>query len=143
VADRGRRCRLTLAQGQLLGAMFDKLTNPRRELWLSRAGAEVNVAQEMMHTTFDIIADTMLSGQGRADVSRVEQAFTDYLNTTSWAIALILLRAPRWMPYPGRRRAERARDYLRGEVAGIVSERRHGEQASADLITRLLKATDP
>ncbi|MFL5511655.1 MAG: cytochrome P450, partial [Gemmatimonadales bacterium] len=46
---------------------------------------------------------------GRADVSRVEQAFTDYLNTTSWAIALILLRAPRWMPYPGRRRAERAR----------------------------------
>src|SRR3954466_8843522 len=115
----------------------------RRELWLSRVGEEVNIAQEMMHTTFDIIAATMLSGQGRADVSRVEQAFTDYLNTTSWAIALILLRAPRWMPYPGRRRAERARDYLRGEVARIVSERRHGDQAYPDLITRLLKATDP
>src|SRR3954451_14589841 len=69
----------------------------RRELWLSRAGEEVNVAQEMMHITFDIIAETMLSGQGRADVNRVEQAFTDYLNTTSWVIALILLRAPRWM----------------------------------------------
>src|SRR5215217_309954 len=67
----------------------------RRALWLSRIGQEVNVAQEMMHTS-----------QGRADVSRVEQAFTDYLNTTSWVIALILLRAPRWMPYPGRRRAE-------------------------------------
>jgi cytochrome P450 len=115
----------------------------RRELWLSRVGQEVNVAQEMMHTTFDIIAETMLSGQGRADVSRVEQAFTDYLNPTSWATALILLRAPRWMPYPGRRRAERARDYLRGEVARIVSERRHGDQAYPDLITRLLKATDP
>jgi cytochrome P450 len=115
----------------------------RRELWLSRVGEEVNVAQEMMHTTFDIIAETMLSGQGRADVSRVEQAFTDYLNPTSWATALILLRAPRWMPYPGRRRAERARDYLRGEVARIVSERRHGDQAYPDLITRLLKATDP
>src|SRR3954462_8811374 len=115
----------------------------RRELWLSRVGQEVNVAQEMMHTTFDIIAETMLSGQGRADVSRVEQAFTDYLNTTSWAIALILLRAPRWMPYPGRRRAERARDYLRGEVARIVSERRHGDQAYPDLIIRLLKANDP
>ena len=115
----------------------------RRELWLSRVGEEVNVAQEMMHTTFDIIAETMLSGQGRADVSRVEQAFTDYLNPTSWATALILLRAPRWMPYPGRRRAERARDYLRGEVARIVSERRHGDQAYPELITRLLKATDP
>src|SRR3954466_9850941 len=115
----------------------------RRALWLSRVGEEVNVAQEMMHTTFDIIAATMLSGQGRADVSRVEQAFTDHLNPTSWAIALILLRAPRWMPYPGRRRAERARDYLRGEVARIVSERRHGDQAYPDLITRLLKATDP
>src|SRR3954468_15666512 len=115
----------------------------RRELWLSRVGEEVNVAQEMMHTTFDIIAETMLSGQGRADVSRVEQAFTDYLNTTSWATALILLRAPRWMPSPGRGRVERARDYLRGEVARIVSERRHGDQAYPDLITRLLKATDP
>ena len=115
----------------------------RRALWLSRVGEEVNVAQEMMHTTFDIIAETMLSGQGRADVSRVEQAFTDYLNPTSWATALILLRAPCWMPYPGRRRAERARDYLRGEVARIVSERRHGDQAYPELITRLLKATDP
>src|SRR5215210_1098874 len=47
------------------------------------------------------------------------------------------------MPYPGRRRAERGRDYLRGEVARIVSERRHGDQAYPDLITRLLKAKDP
>src|SRR3954462_14846903 len=31
----------------------------RRALWLSRVGEEVNVAQEMMHTTFDIIAETM------------------------------------------------------------------------------------
>src|SRR3954451_6570622 len=73
----------------------------RRALWLSRVGEEVNVAQEMMHTTFDIVAATMLSGQGRADVSRVEQAFTDYLNTTSWAIALILLRAPAGCPTRG------------------------------------------
>src|SRR4051794_41445018 len=33
----------------------------RRVLWLSRVGEEGNVAQEMMHTTFDIIAETMLS----------------------------------------------------------------------------------
>ena len=60
MADRGRRCRLTLAQGQLLGAMFDKLTNPlalfggRRpgynthrhtSIWLSRLSGECRLIQ--------------------------------------------------------------------------------------------------
>ena len=50
----------------------------RRELWLSRVGEEVNVAQEMLHTTFDIIAETMLSGRGGIDVDKVEKGATDY-----------------------------------------------------------------
>ena len=49
----------------------------RRELWLSRIGEEVNVAQEMLHTTFDIIAETMLSGRGGIDVDKVEKGATD------------------------------------------------------------------
>jgi|tagenome__1003787_1003787.scaffolds.fasta_scaffold20724888_2 hypothetical protein len=90
----------------------------RRELWLPRIGAEVNVAQEMLHTTFDIIAETMLSGRGDIDVDRVERGATDYSNSISWVILLTLLRAPRWMPYPGRGRVERARDHLRRRWSG-------------------------
>src|SRR3954464_10233951 len=46
----------------------------RRELWLSRLGEEVNVAQEMLHTTFDIIAETMLSGRGGIAWTRSRRA---------------------------------------------------------------------
>jgi len=115
----------------------------RRELWLSRLGEEVNVGQEMLHTTFDIIAETMLSGRGGIDVDRVERGAMDYSDSISWVILLTLLRAPRWMPYPGRRRVERARDYLRAEVERMVAVRRRRDQGRNDLVARLLAVTDP
>ena len=115
----------------------------RRELWQSRVGEEVNIAQEMMHTTFDIIAETMLSGQGGIDVDKVEKGATDYSDSISWVILLTLLRAPRWMPYPGRSRVERARDHLREEVERMVAARRRSDQGRNDLVARLLAATDP
>src|SRR3954462_3832276 len=115
----------------------------RRELWLSRLGEEVNVGQEMLHTTFEIIAETMLSGRGGIDVGRVERGAMDYSDSISWVILLTLLRAPRWMPYPGRRRVERVRDYLRAEVERMVAVRRRRDQGRNDLVARLLAVTDP
>ena len=47
------------------------------------------------------------------------------------------------MPYPGRGRVERARDYLREEVERMVAERRRSDQARNDLVARLLAVTDP
>ncbi|NNM70855.1 cytochrome P450 [Enterovirga aerilata] len=115
----------------------------RRDAWLSIAGGTVDVAHEMMHTTFDIIVETMLSGRAGIDAGRVERGITDYLESTSWTVALALLRAPRWVPYPGRGRAERARDYLREEVLRIVAARRHSGERRSDLIGLLLEARDP
>jgi cytochrome P450 len=114
----------------------------RRASWLARSGSEIDVAHEMMHTTFDIIVETMLSGRAGIDADRVEGGITDYLESTSWTVALALLRAPRWVPYPGRRRAERARDYLRQEVLRIVGARRAAAECRPDLIGLLLEAQD-
>ena len=114
----------------------------RRDAWLAGSGV-IDVAHEMMHTTFDIIVETMLSGRAGIDADRVEQGITEYLESTSWTVALALLRAPRWVPYPGRRRAERARDYLREEVLRIVGARRASAVRRPDLIGLLLEAQDP
>lgn len=115
----------------------------RRDDWLAGPSRTLDIAHEMMRTTFDIIVDTMLSGRGGIDAGRVERGITDYLESTSWTVALALLQAPSWMPYPGRRRAEGGRDYLRAEVLRIVAERRAGCQARPDLISLLLEAEDP
>jgi cytochrome P450 len=115
-----------------------------RQRWLAlQLEGQTDVAHEMMRTTFDIIVETMLSGSAGLDVGRVEQAITDYLDATSWTIALTLLRAPDWVPHPGRKKARRARNYLRAETLRIVAKRRDPAEERKDLIALLLAARDP
>ncbi len=104
----------------------------RRDQWLALPpGSSVELGREMMRTTFEVIVETMLSGsggegdhRGALDVGRIERNITEYLRSTGWAILLALLKAPRWTPHPGRARAARARDHLRGELLRLVAERR-------------------
>jgi cytochrome P450 len=115
-----------------------------RDKWLAQhPGAEINVAHEMMRTTFDIIVQTMLSGAGSIEVGRVEQGIRTYLDSTSWAIAFGLLGLPQWTPYPGKGKAGRARDYLRSELLRLAAQRRGAEAERDDLISLLLQASDP
>jgi cytochrome P450 len=115
-----------------------------RDRWLAlTSGAKIDIGHEMMHTTFDIIVDTMLSGRANIDVSRTERAITDYLAPTGWVFALSLLNTPTWVPYPGRARMMAASRYLRGEVTRIASARRGEPGRSGDLIDLLLTAADP
>ena len=130
---------------RILGFLPDMISaaEQRRDAWLARAGDTLDVAHEMMQTTFAIIVETMLSGRSGIDADRVERALTDYLESTSWTVALAMLGAPRWVPYPGQKRAERARDYLRAEVLRVVAARRASAERRPDLIGLLLEAEDP
>jgi cytochrome P450 len=97
----------------------------------------------MMHLTFEIIMETMLSGAGDVDTAAVERSMSDFLESTSWAIALSALRAPLWMPFPGKIRAERGQDYLRVFTARRVAERRASGERRDDLLSLMLDAKDP
>jgi cytochrome P450 len=115
-----------------------------RAQWAGLAdGAPVEVNRDMMHLTFEIIMETMLSGAGHADTLAVERSISDFLESTSWAIALSALRAPHWMPFPGRARAERGQSYLRRFTAGRAAERRASGERRDDLLSLLLDARDP
>jgi cytochrome P450 len=115
-----------------------------RDQWAALPdGAQVEVDREMMHLTFEIIMETMLSGAGGADALAVERSMSDFLESTSWAIALSALRAPQWMPFPGRSRAERGQSYLRRFTATRVADRRASGERRDDLLSLLLDARDP
>ncbi|MBK3397594.1 MULTISPECIES: cytochrome P450 [Methylobacterium] len=115
-----------------------------RDALAADPGAEVDLAQTMMRTTFEIIVETMLPGAGGIDAARVERGITDYLESTSWVVALTLLRAPAWLPFPGRAKAERAKTYLRDELLRLAAEgRRTGTEGRNDLLSLLLAARDP
>ncbi|WP_288586386.1 cytochrome P450, partial [uncultured Methylobacterium sp.] len=115
-----------------------------RDALAAASGDEVDLAQTMMRTTFEIIVETMLPGAGGIDAARVERGITDYLESTSWVVALTLLRAPAWLPFPGRAKAERAKTYLRDELLRLAAEgRRTGTEGRNDLLSLLLAARDP
>lgn len=116
--------------------------------WEARGdGAPVDVAEEMMRTTFAIIVATMLSGEGDIDVGGVAEAITAYLEPVGWQVALSVLNAPQWLPYPGRRRARAARLLLRATLARVIAARRRGGKAPGaepgdDLLALLIAAED-
>jgi cytochrome P450 len=116
-----------------------------RDRWLSYPTAsEIDVAREMMRTTFDIVLATMLPGSGAHDLARIEQAIADYLESTTWKMVLTVLGAPHWFPHPGMRKAARGRDFLKQFVAGLTSEMARGELCSRnDLLSLLIRANDP
>ncbi len=115
-----------------------------RERWAALPDGEpIEVSREMMRVTFDIILETMLSGRGSADVAKVEVSIRDFLESTSWAVALCALGAPLWTPFPGKRRAERGGHYLREMVDANIAERRLTGERRDDLLSLMLDARDP
>src|ERR1043166_4019206 len=115
-----------------------------RDRWLFLpAGSEIDVAREMVRTTFDIIFETRLSSRGSINRPAIEQAVTEYLNATSWLMLLTMIGAPRWIPYPGAIKVRRGITYLRKVLDGLVADARRNPTGRDDLLSLLIDAKDP
>ncbi|HEY1364436.1 MAG TPA: cytochrome P450 [Xanthobacteraceae bacterium] len=107
------------------------------------AAAEIDIAREMMRTTFEIILSTIVAGRAGIDRDLMERSINQYLESTSWIVALGMVRAPRWVPYPGIRRTRRARDHLHRVLDGLIEEASRDRGEREDLLSLLMQATDP
>ena len=115
-----------------------------RDRWQAMPpGAEIDVAHEMMRTTFDVILRTMLPGRGNIDTELMERSVTSGLESTSWIVALALVRAPSWVPYPGIFRTRRDRKRLHSILESLILEARQTPGNNDDLLSYLMSATDP
>jgi cytochrome P450 len=124
--------------------IFAKMAERQAERWKAIDQTKpVDAAAAMTRTTFDIIVDAMLGGSASLDAEAFGRALTDSFNTISWQIIYVLFGLPEWLPYPNRRRALRARDFLRRDLLRIVQARRVKPSAQPDLLDLLLAARDP
>jgi cytochrome P450 len=96
-----------------------------------------------MEVVLDIVVATMLSASGADDPARIERAIADYLESTSWVMALTILGAPRWVPYPGMRKAARARELLKQFVTDVTTGTYTEPGSRNDLLSLLIGANDP
>ena len=124
--------------------VFSDMAGRQVERWRTAPkGEPVDAMAGMSRTTFDIIVETMLGGPANLDGARYGRALTDAFEAATWQTILALFSAPAWVPFPGRRRLLRARDYLHGEVGRIVAARRVKPAPRPDLLDLLMAARDP
>lgn len=124
--------------------IFTAAAERRIERWLSpQHGPTIDAAQAMTRTTFDIIVAAMLGGAETLDAERYGRALKENFNAIPWHVIYDILSLPQWLPFPGRGRALRARDFLHRDIARIVAARRAKPAAKPDLLDLLLAARDP
>jgi cytochrome P450 len=115
-----------------------------RNRWHSLpSGAEIDVAQEMMRTTFDIILHTVLPVRDNIDTELMKRSVTHYLEPTSWIVALAMIGAPSWVPYPGIYRARQGRKQLHVMLESLIGQAKQSPADRNDLLSLLMNATDP
>lgn len=104
----------------------------------------VDLAEEMVNTTFDVIADVTFSGDDTMDRTAVHGAIDGYITEAGRVSVLDLLGAPAWVPRPGRSEAMRQLEATK-VIADAAIERRQARGASdvPDLLDLLLSAEDP
>ena len=124
--------------------IFSAMAQRQVERWRTNGGTQqVDAAAAMTRTTFDIIVDALLGGTANLDAESYSRALSQSFNTIPWQIIYVLFSLPDWLPYPGRRRAYRARDFLRQDLLRIVAARRAAPSTHGDLLDLLLAARDP
>lgn len=106
----------------------------------------VDMAEQMMLLTLDIIARTMFGSDDGTDVSAVGAAMDRYQATVRPNIP-DLLGLPRWVPRPDAREGQRALAAMDAIINGLIQRRRahvaqNGAEAGSDLLGLLLAARD-
>ncbi len=105
----------------------------------------VNVAADMVRTTFDVIADVTFSGDGTFDADGVHRGIDAYIAEAGKISLLDVLGAPDWVPRPGRLIFSRTavRDMRRIADEAIEARRARGPDGVPDLLDLLLEGEDP
>ncbi|MDP5307163.1 cytochrome P450 [Paracoccus spongiarum] len=111
---------------------------------LLAAGGPVDVFDETVAATFEVISDVTLSGDAAFDRAAVHHAIEGYIAQTAKVSLLDVLGLPAWLPRPGRilaggelRRMKRMAD----RAIAARAERPPG--GAPDLLDLLLDAEDP
>lgn len=104
----------------------------------------VNMLDEMVAATFDVIAEVTFSGDGSFDRAAVHDAIEAYIADAGRISLLDVLGAPDWIPRPGRIGASaEMTDMKKNADAAIEARMARGSGDIPDLLDLLLAGEDP
>lgn len=108
----------------------------------------VDIAHDMTMLTYEILAETLFSGDIAGEHDSFAHDVDRLLETMGRVDPLDLLRAPEWLPRVTRWRGRKTMAYFRGIVGDTMAMRaeklrRDPDKAPNDFLTLLLKAEGP
>ena len=107
-------------------------------------GRAVNLFDEMVTATFEVISDVTFSGGKGFDRAAVHTAIEQYIAETAKVSILDILGAPAWVPRPSRLVTGAAmRQTKRLADQAIENRRSDGAKAIPDLLDLLMAGEDP
>ncbi|MFA8387654.1 MAG: cytochrome P450 [Pelagibaca sp.] len=112
---------------------------------ITRAGNRaVNLLDEMITTTFDVISDVTFSGDSGFDRTAVQQAIDLYISDAGKVSLFDVLGLPDWIPRPGRNLATNGMGDMKAAADAVIDARQsEGRQTPPDLLDLLLEGQDP
>ena len=110
-----------------------------RQRW--KNGQLMDVSQEMMRLTMDIVARTLFSARVDDEADEIGQAMSDVLELFE-VILLPFSEILEKLPLPSVRRFHRARERLDTTIYRMIAERRASGEDKGDLLSMLLLAQD-
>lgn len=109
-----------------------------RERW--RSGQELDISQEMMHLTLDVIAKTLFDSDVAAEVAEISREVNAIMSLYNFLVIVPLAEMLQHYPLPGMKRFRQARSRLDAIVYRMIEEHRRDKRHGADLLSMLLSA---
>lgn len=112
---------------------------------ITQAGPRgVNMVDEMVRATFDVITEVTFSGDSDFDADKIHTSIDAYIAEAGKLSLLDMIGAPAWVPRPGRVFSGNAtREMRRIADQSITDRRARGPRDIPDLLDLLLEGIDP
>ena len=122
------------------GATMAAYAATRRERW--RAGAEIDVHQEMMALTLAIVGKTLFDADVEHEAAEIGAAITTTFESFNFGFFLPFGELLERLPLPATLRFKKARARLDATIYRLIDERRRAGVDRGDLLSMLLLAQD-
>lgn len=107
-------------------------------------GRPLDMMDEMVRTTFDVISEVTFSGEGSFDATAVHKAIDAYIAAAGRVSILDMLGVPDWLPRPARLMSGNVVRQMKQVADDAIEERRlRGSSDVPDLLDLLLAGEDP
>lgn len=110
----------------------------------SGGGRAVDVFDEMVTATFEVISDVTFSGGGGFDRDAIHRSIESYISQTAKVSLLDVIGAPTWLPRPSRMLSQTGVREMKRVADGAIERRRaEGGPQVPDLLDLMMAGEDP